>query len=209
MAAISINGKLHDKHDAKISVYDHGLLYGDGVFEGIRVYHGKVFRHRQHIERLYDSAKSIALTVPMPLDAMIAEVEKTVKASGLENGYIRLIVTRGVGTLGLVDDDTVDPTNLQRQILYAEGDAGAPKLAAAVRRLHALNSGVALEPHPVRLGPGNVEALFRAYDVVVDGTDNFPTRYLASVNNYFELKNLPDQVVMCILYIMLCSSGFC
>lgn len=96
-----INGKYFDKLDAKISVYDHGLLYGDGVFEGIRVYNGKVFKHAEHIARLYDSAKAIHLKVPIPPDELTKAVEDTVKINDRRDGYIRLIVTRGAGTLGL------------------------------------------------------------------------------------------------------------
>lgn len=96
-----INGKYFDKLDAKISVYDHGLLYGDGVFEGIRVYNGKVFKHAEHIARLYDSAKAIHLKVPIPPDELTKAVEDTVRVNNRRDGYIRLIVTRGAGTLGL------------------------------------------------------------------------------------------------------------
>jgi branched-chain amino acid aminotransferase len=98
---IWINGKLHDKNDAKISVYDHGLLYGDGVFEGIRIYGGKVFKHKEHIDRLYDCARAIALEIPMTREEMMRAVEETVKANEKVEGYIRLVVTRGVGNLGL------------------------------------------------------------------------------------------------------------
>jgi branched-chain amino acid aminotransferase len=98
---IYINGKFYDKADAKISVYDHGLLYGDGVFEGIRVYEGKVFRLREHINRLYDGAKSIRLEIPMNREQMMEAVKSTVSANEKRNGYIRLIVTRGAGYLGL------------------------------------------------------------------------------------------------------------
>jgi branched-chain amino acid aminotransferase len=96
-----INGQFFDKLDAKVSVYDHGLLYGDGVFEGIRIYSGKVFKHREHIERLYDSAKAIALTIPLTPEQMTKAVEDTVAANKKVDGYIRLIVTRGAGNLGL------------------------------------------------------------------------------------------------------------
>jgi branched-chain amino acid aminotransferase len=98
---VYINGKLHDKADAKISVYDHGLLYGDGVFEGIRIYEGKVFRLREHINRLYDGAKSIRLDIPMNREQMMDAVKSTVSANEKRNGYIRLLVTRGAGYLGL------------------------------------------------------------------------------------------------------------
>jgi branched-chain amino acid aminotransferase len=101
MQKISINGKLFDKADAKISVYDHGLLYGDGVFEGIRVYAGKVFRLRQHIERLYESARHILLEIPWSREEMTQEVLRAVAANDKREGYIRLVVTRGAGSLGL------------------------------------------------------------------------------------------------------------
>src|SRR5437016_13879143 len=104
-----MNGKLVDKADAKVSVYDHGLLYGDGVFEGIRVYSGKVFRLREHIDRLYDSARSIHLEIPMKREQMIEAVLNTVKANNKNDGYIRLLVTRGAGSLGLDPRKTSDP----------------------------------------------------------------------------------------------------
>ena len=98
---IWLDCKLVDEKDAKISVFDHGLLYGDGVFEGIRVYNSRVFELEAHIRRLYDSAKAIRLEVPMSRSKLISAVEKTVEANGVIDGYIRLLVTRGVGTLGL------------------------------------------------------------------------------------------------------------
>ena len=98
---IYINGKYYDKEDAKISVYDHGLLYGDGVFEGIRVYGGKVFRHAEHLDRLWESAKAIFLDIPMTKAEMTKAVEETLELNGIKDGYIRLVVTRGIGTLGL------------------------------------------------------------------------------------------------------------
>lgn len=113
---VYINGKLFDKADAKVSVYDHGLLYGDGVFEGIRIYHGKVFRHKEHVERLYESARSIALEIPMSQDDMMKAVNETVKVNNKTNGYIRLIVTRGPGSLGL------DPRKCEPQIIIIVDD---------------------------------------------------------------------------------------
>ncbi len=92
---------LVDEADARISVFDHGLLYGDGVFEGIRVYDGKVFELDAHLKRLFESALAIRLSVPMTREEMVRAVETTVKANGVADGYIRLVVTRGVGTLGL------------------------------------------------------------------------------------------------------------
>jgi branched-chain amino acid aminotransferase len=102
---INLNGKLVAKEEAVVSVFDHGLLYGDGVFEGIRIYSGNIFKLEEHIDRLYDSAKAIMLDIPVPKKQMIEEHVKTVKANGLTDGYIRTVVTRGVGDLGL------DPKN--------------------------------------------------------------------------------------------------
>jgi len=106
---IYINGKYFSKEDAKISVYDHGLLYGDGVFEGMRTYSNKVFRLVEHIDRLYESARAILLTIPMSKQEMIDAVRKTVELSGLSDSYIRLVVTRGSGSLGLDPNRTSDP----------------------------------------------------------------------------------------------------
>jgi branched-chain amino acid aminotransferase len=106
---IYINGKLYDKQDAKISVYDHGLLYGDGVFEGMRSYSGKVFRLQQHLERLWMSAKSIWLEIPMSQQEMAAAVNDTLRVNDIEDGYVRLVVTRGAGALGLDPGKTSDP----------------------------------------------------------------------------------------------------
>jgi branched-chain amino acid aminotransferase len=106
---VYINGKLYDKADAKISVYDHGLLYGDGVFEGIRVYDGKVFRLKEHVERLFESAKAIKLEIPLSREQMAKAIQDTVNANNKKNGYIRPVVTRGSGYLGLDPRKTSDP----------------------------------------------------------------------------------------------------
>jgi len=98
---IWLNDRLVDEAEAKISVFDHGLLYGDGVFEGIRVYGGKVFELEAHIERLFNSAKAIRLVIPQERATLTENVRKTVAANKLDNGYVRLVATRGVGTLGL------------------------------------------------------------------------------------------------------------
>jgi branched-chain amino acid aminotransferase len=107
---IWLDGKLLDEADAKISVFDHCVLYGDGVFEGIRVYDGCVFRLRQHLERLWSSAKYIRLAIPMSPEEMRAAVVETVRANGIRDGYIRLVVTRGVGDLGLNPASCPTPT---------------------------------------------------------------------------------------------------
>ncbi|MBN2685414.1 MAG: branched-chain-amino-acid transaminase [Pontiellaceae bacterium] len=98
---IYMSGKLVDEKDAVVSVFDHGLLYGDGVFEGIRAYNGRVFLLDEHVDRLYDSAKAIALDIPISKEEMAQAVVDTCKANNIKDGYIRLVVTRGVGTLGL------------------------------------------------------------------------------------------------------------
>jgi len=98
---IWLDDKLVDEADAKISAFDHGVLYGDGVFEGIRIYNGRIFELEAHIKRFYESAKVIRLDVPMSKSKLIKAIEKTVEANGVIDGYIRLVVTRGVGTLGL------------------------------------------------------------------------------------------------------------
>ncbi len=98
---IYIDGKFYDEKNAKVSVFDHGLLYGDGIFEGIRAYNGRVFKLKEHIDRLFDSAKAILLTVPLPHAEVMRAVVETCRRNKIRDGYIRLVVTRGVGTLGL------------------------------------------------------------------------------------------------------------
>ncbi len=109
MTKIYINGKLFDQHEARVSVYDHGLLYGDGVFEGMRVYSGKVFRLKEHIDRLYESARHIWLEIPLSREQLMEDTIATVKANHKQDGYIRLVVTRGSGSLGLDPRKCSDP----------------------------------------------------------------------------------------------------
>jgi branched-chain amino acid aminotransferase len=109
MSKVYISGKLVDKDQAAVSVFDHGFLYGDGVFEGIRVYGGKVFLLGEHIDRLYESALAIRLEVPMTRTDLTAAVNGTVASNGLSDGYVRLVVTRGAGTLGLDPRKTANP----------------------------------------------------------------------------------------------------
>jgi branched-chain amino acid aminotransferase len=98
---IYINGKFYSRANAKISVFDHGLLYGDGVFEGIRAYDGRIFKLKEHIDRLYESAKTIMLKIPVTRRRLIEDVKKTVRKNRLRDAYIRVVVTRGTGKLGL------------------------------------------------------------------------------------------------------------
>ncbi len=126
---VYMNGDLVDQADAKVSVYDHGLLYGDGVFEGIRVYHGRIFRCAEHIDRLYTSAEAIRLNIPLTKQEMTDAMYRTLEANGLSEAYIRLIVTRGAGTLGLDPFKCSQPQvviitdsiELYPQELYEEG----------------------------------------------------------------------------------------
>jgi len=105
---VYVDGRFYDEKNAKVSVFDHGLLYGDGVFEGIRAYNGRVFRLTEHVERLFNSAKSILLTIPLTPAEMGRAVVETCRRNKLTDAYIRLVVTRGVGTLGL------DPNRCKR-----------------------------------------------------------------------------------------------
>ena len=98
---VYINGEFVPPEEASVNVYDHGVLYGDGVFEGLRAYDGKVFRLAAHVRRLYQSAKAIWLEIPMPEATMVDAIDATVAASMLGNAYIRVLVTRGIGSLGL------------------------------------------------------------------------------------------------------------
>jgi len=112
MSLIWINGQWHDRDSATISVYDHGLLYGDGVFEGMRVYGGRPFRLEEHVDRLYDSAHAIWITVPMTREEMGRVTVEGIARAGISEGYLRHVVTRGVGDLGL------DPRSCPRPTVF-------------------------------------------------------------------------------------------
>lgn len=107
---IYIDGKFLNEKDAKISVFDHGLLYGDGIFEGIRAYNGRVFKLKEHIDRLFCSAKAILLEIPLSHKALMNAVVETCRKNKIRDGYIRLVVTRGVGTLGLNPNRCKNPS---------------------------------------------------------------------------------------------------
>lgn len=113
---VYVNGQLVEKEKAVVSVFDHGLLYGDGVFEGIRAYHGRVFKLHEHINRLFNSARAILLDIPLNKSDLEAAVVSTLKANRLRDAYIRLIVTRGVGDLGL------DPRNCEKPTIIIVTD---------------------------------------------------------------------------------------
>ena len=120
---VYIDGEFSLKEEAKISVFDHGLLYGDGVFEGIRSYEGRVFKLDEHLQRLYDSAKAIMLEIPISIEEMKTAVLETLRRNNLYDAYIRLIVTRGIGDLGLDPDKCPHPTIIiitDKIVLYPE-----------------------------------------------------------------------------------------
>ena len=107
---VYIDGKFYDEKNAKVSVFDHGLLYGDGIFEGIRAYNGRVFKLKEHIDRLFCSAKAILLNIPISHAEVMKAVVASCKKNNLRDGYIRLLVTRGVGTLGLNPNRCKNPS---------------------------------------------------------------------------------------------------
>lgn len=134
---VYIDGRFYLKSRAKISVYDHGLLYGDGIFEGIRVYNGIIFKLKEHIDRLYHSAHTLLLTVPLTKEEIMDRVIRTVRINGFINAYIRLIITRGVGDLGLDPRKCPKPTIIiiVDQIKLHEGvEKGIRAMISWVRR---------------------------------------------------------------------------
>ncbi len=144
---IYLDGELVERDQAKISVYDHGLLYGDGVFEGIRAYNGRVFRLDEHLERLERSARAIMLDIPLSREELAEATVRTCRANEVHDGYIRLVVTRGVGDLGLDPRKCPTPSifiiaaNVQ---FYPEElyEAGLPLITVSTRR----NSPACLDP---------------------------------------------------------------
>ncbi len=144
---VYINGKYYDKADAKISVYDHGLLYGDGVFEGIRVYAGKVFKLKEHVERIFESARAIKLEIPLTHEQFCKAIEETVAINQKKDGYIRPLVTRGGGYLGLDPRKCSDP-----QVIIIVDD-----IALYPKELYDTGMAIATVPtirnHPAALNP--------------------------------------------------------
>jgi len=147
MSKVWINGNLYDKSEAKISVFDHGLLYGDGVFEGIRIYAGRVFRLREHIDRLYESARHILLEIPLNREQMMQAVLDTVKANAKQDGYIRLVVTRGAGSLGLDPHKCSDP-----QVIIIVDDITLYPAEFYDKGLHVITASI-IRNHPNALNP--------------------------------------------------------
>lgn len=144
---VSINGNLVPADQATVSVFDHGLLYGDGVFEGLRSYEGKVFRLTEHVQRLYESARAIQLEIPLTPDAMAAAINDTVAANSLDDGYIRAIVTRGSGTLGL------DPNKCSNPQVIIIADSITLYPAEMYEQGLAIVTSSVIRNHPAALSP--------------------------------------------------------
>ncbi|HKM49576.1 MAG TPA: branched-chain-amino-acid transaminase [Candidatus Bathyarchaeia archaeon] len=125
---VYVDGEWSPQSRASVSVFDHGLLYGDGVFEGIRVYNGVIFQYKEHLDRLYSSAKAIKLKIPLSTEEMTNAIVETVRRNGLKDAYIRLVVTRGVGDLG------VDPRNCQKSSIIIITKHVEPSYGAEARQ---------------------------------------------------------------------------
>jgi branched-chain amino acid aminotransferase len=164
---VHIAGALVDKADATISVYDHGLLYGDGVFEGIRAYHGEAFRLQDHLQRLYSSARAIRLDIPITAEEMADAIHNTLQANGLHHSYIRVCVTRGAGALGVDPRQASDPQVIiinDHVALYPKGsyEKGLEVIIAKTRRNHAQ----ALDPRIKSMNYlNNILAKIECFDV--------------------------------------------
>jgi branched-chain amino acid aminotransferase len=194
MNYIYIDGEFVPEEEAKISVFDHGLLYGDGVFEGIRAYNGRVFRLEEHVKRLYDSAKAILLEIPMSQQEMVEAILQTLRKNRLRNGYIRPLVTRGVGDLGLDPRKCKKPTVL---IITRKWDAmygdlyliGLTAVTVTARR----NSPAALPPNIKSLNYlnnilGKIEANIKGGDEAIF-LDDAGTISEGSGDNIFIVKD--------------------
>jgi branched-chain amino acid aminotransferase len=144
---IWIDGKLVDKAEAKLSVYDHGLLYGDGVFEGIRVYSGKIFECDAHLDRLWNSAKAMRLAIPVSREEITRAMYETVKANNFTDCYIRLVVTRGVGDLGL------DPRKCSKPTVFIIADLIAVYPKEMYEKGMAVITASVIRNHPNALSP--------------------------------------------------------
>ncbi|MBS7645715.1 branched-chain-amino-acid transaminase [Candidatus Bathyarchaeota archaeon] len=140
---IYVNGKYLPKDQAAISIYDHGLLYGDGVYEAIRAYDGMVFKLREHIDRLYESAKSIKIEIPVTKEEMIGIVTETLRRNGLTEAYIRILVTRGVGAMG------VDPRNCPTPTIAVVAEPREPIFGASEEGIRAIISSLRRTPRHV------------------------------------------------------------
>ncbi|MGC1272721.1 MAG: branched-chain-amino-acid transaminase [Planctomycetaceae bacterium] len=163
---VYLGGKLVPQDEAKVSVFDHGLLYGDGVFEGIRVYGGRVFLLDEHVERLYESARAIRLTIPLSPAEMSRAVEDTVAANEIGEGYVRLVVTRGAGGLGLDIRKTSNP-----QVIIIADDITLYPEETYTRGLDLVTAST-IRNHPAALSP-RIKSLNYLNNILarIEGTD--------------------------------------
>jgi branched-chain amino acid aminotransferase len=191
---IYIDGRFVPREEARLSVFDHGFLYGDGVFEGIRAYNGRVFRLREHLDRLYDSARAIDLAIPVTKEEMTGIILETLRKNKLKNGYIRPIVTRGVGDLGLDPRKCPKPSifviAVEWGAMYGDlYEKGLRAITVSVRR----NPAEALPPNVKSLNYlnnilGKIEANYKGGDEAIFFDTN---GYLSegSGDNIFVVKN--------------------
>jgi branched-chain amino acid aminotransferase len=191
---IYIDGSFVPREEARLSVFDHGFLYGDGVFEGIRAYNGRVFRLREHLDRLYDSARAIDLAIPVTKEEMTGIILETLRKNKLKNGYIRPIVTRGVGDLGLDPRKCPKPSifviAVEWGAMYGDlYEKGLRAITVSVRR----NPAEALPPNVKSLNYlnnilGKIEANYKGGDEAIFFDTN---GYLSegSGDNIFVVKN--------------------
>jgi len=194
MSIVFIDGQFYSKDEAKISVYDHGLLYGDGIFEGIRVYNGRIFKMEEHMDRLFDSAKSIMLEIPMTKQELIDAHVEAVRRTGMRDVYIRTLVTRGVGNLGIdprkcpkasviiiVDKIALYPPEFYEKglevITVATRRTSVDSLTARVKSLNYLNN-VMGKLDVARAG---------AFEGIMLNNDGYVTE--ATADNVFVIKN--------------------
>jgi branched-chain amino acid aminotransferase len=191
---IYIDGTFVPKEEAKLSVFDHGFLYGDGVFEGIRAYNGRVFQLQAHLDRLYDSAKTIDLTVPVPKEEMTEIILETLRKNNLKDGYIRPIVTRGIGDLGLDPRKCPKPSIIVIAVewgaMYGElYEKGLTAISVSVRR----NPADALPPNVKSLNYlnnilGKIESNYKGGDeAIFFDTNGYVSE--GSGDNIFVVKN--------------------
>lgn len=203
--SIYIDGKFYSEDDAKISVFDHGYLYGDGVFEGIRFYSSRIFRFDKHMNRLYDSAKAILLTIPMAKNDFKEVIKECVRKTGFTDGYLRVIVSRGIGDLGLDPRKCPKPTVVvipAKLKLYPQEcyDNGMSIITVATRR----SPNEVLNPRIKSLNYlNNILAKIEAFNVGYDeaimlNQDGFVSECTA--DNIFCIK---DKVI----YTPVCSHG--
>jgi len=162
-----LGDRLVDVNDAKVSVFDHGLLYGDGVFEGIRVYNGRIFEFATHLRRLYDSAKVIRLSIPMDISELTDAVRKTVAANGIVDGYIRLVITRGSGTLG------INPFTCKKPVIIVIADSIQLYPEELYERGLKVISACTIRNHPLAIPP-QVKSLNYLNNVIakIEALDN-------------------------------------